>query len=223
MINKCQKLHIVNKEKLDFNSILLPKVHEILDFEMHLFALKLDKKNKFESDYGLVEVKNLLYIYPPSHPTSFTPESFSFIRNSYSNAFNLAFENAPDTKLFLTRRKNKFKRYLTNDAEIEHELKAIGVRILDGTENFLEIMGLFSRASHVAGVHGSLFTNNIYGNNKTKYAEYCPRNRENHTFHHQFKICESYNHFLVDGDVDYNISIDINNLKQFYFRHEVQL
>jgi hypothetical protein len=47
--------------------------------------------------------------------------------------------------------------------------------------------------------------------------EFCPRNRGNHTFHHQLKIFEKYENLLVDRDQEHNITIKIDKLKTFYF------
>lgn len=211
-----QKLYIAEKENLNFQSILIPDTHEIIDFNLHLSALNLTDKKIIESDRGLVRVKYLLFILPVGHPTSFIPESYLFIRNKYQKFFGV--EENPDAnqKIFLTRRAGDFRRYLINDSQIESKLKAEGILYFDGKQTFKEIVEAFAHASHVAGVHGSLFTNNIYGNEKTKYLEYCPRARENHTFHHQYKLCDSYEHKVVDGDREHNIALDLQQLLNFY-------
>ena len=125
--------------------------------------------------------------------------------------FKIEDKPALNKKIFLTRRAGAFKRHLINDQEVEESLKKEGILYFDGKQTFKEIVEAFAHASHVAGVHGSLFTNNIYGHDKTKYLEYCPRFRENHTFHHQYKLCASYDHVLVDCDKNFNIDeIDPN-------------
>jgi len=211
-----QKLYIAERDHLDFQSILIPNTHEIIDFDLHLGALGLTDKKIIKSDHGLVRVSYLLFISPVGHPTSFTPESYLFIRNKYQKYFGVEENPVADKKIFLTRRAGDFKRYLLNDAELEEALKKEGVLYFDGKQTFKEIVEAFAHASHVAGVHGSLFTNNIYGNEKTKYLEFCPSARENHTFHHQYKLCESYDHTLVNGDAEHNISLDLNQLFSFY-------
>jgi hypothetical protein len=211
-----QKLYTIEKEKLVFQTVLLPRTHEIIDFDLHLKCLGLDEKKIIHSNLGLVKVSSLLFINPISHPTSFTPESYLFIRNKYHKFFAVDGSAIPSTKVFLTRRSGKFSRHLINDGEIEVALKKEQVIYLDGTQNFKEIVNAFSSASHIAGVHGSLFTNNIYANENAKYLEYCPRARENHTFHHQYKLCASYRHELVENDEHWNIEIDLNHLLDFY-------
>lgn len=211
-----QKMYVVENESLDFQSLLIPGTHEIIDFDVHLDALGLKNKNIIKSNHGLVRVNYLLFINPVGHPTSFTPDSYMFIRNKYQKYFGVEESPVAEKKIFLTRRSGAFKRYLLNDDELETVLKKEGILYFDGKQSFREIVYAFAHASHVAGVHGSLFTNNIYGNEKTKYLEYCPRARENHTFHHQYKLCESYEHILVDGDESNNIRLDINAILKFY-------
>jgi hypothetical protein len=211
-----QKMYVVENESLDFQSILIPGTHEIIDFELHLDALSLKNKNIIKSNRGLVRVNYLLFINPVGHPTSFIPDSYLYIRNKYQSYFGIKENPIADKKIFLTRRPGKFKRHLLNDIELETSLKQEGIIYFDGTQTFAEIVNAFAHASHVAGVHGSLFTNNIYGNETTKYLEYCPRARENHTFHHQYKLCESYDHVLVDSNESFDITLPIQQLIDFY-------
>jgi capsular polysaccharide biosynthesis protein len=211
-----QKLYVVEKENLHFDSVLLPKTHEIIDFEMHLNALNLQDKKQINGGYGLVKINYLLVVLPVGHPTSFIPESYLHIRNKYQKYFGVDTNPVADKKIFLTRRAGAFRRVLVNDAEVEAALKKEGILYFDGSETFKEIVEGFAHASHVAGVHGSLFTNNIYGNEKTKYLEYCPRSREVHTFHHQYKLCDDYQHTLVDCDKDFNIELNVNEILNFY-------
>lgn len=212
-----QKLQVVDKHQLSFNSVLLSGSNEIIDFEKHLKVFNLDKKILAKSNRGLIKVNYLLFVQPVGHPTSFTPESYDYIRSKYRNYYSLGDqEEQPTLKIFLTRKKGVFRRHLLNDDEIYESLKKHGILYFDGTQTFDEIFHAFSKASHVAGVHGSLFTNNIFGHSKTRYREYCPEAREVHTFHHQYKICKNYEHVLVKGDAENNITIDLNDLIKFY-------
>jgi len=216
LFDTLQKLYIPEIHHLSFHSILLPKTHEIIDFNTHLKVFGMENKHLFHSDYGLIKVNHLLFIPPISHPTSFTPESFLFVKEKYENFYKIKTENAPSNQIFLTRKKGHFKRHLLNEDEIKDAMLQMGVIYFDGNQTFDEMISAFSNASHVAGVHGSLFTNNIFGHRSTKYREYCPSNRNNHTFHHQYKICGGYDHILVDGDSEYNIKIDLDDLIKFY-------
>jgi capsular polysaccharide biosynthesis protein len=194
---------------------LLSKSHEIIDFELHLKALDLVDRKIIKSDMGLVHINRLLFIPPVGHPTSFVPESYFFTREKYQKYFGV--KGVPvSKKIFLTRRPGEFKRHLLNDQEVETALKKEGILYFDGKQSFQEIVQAFAQASHVAGVHGALFANNIYGNEKTKYLEYCPARRPVKTFNDQYKICDSYRHILVNGDDSHNIEIDIKEVLDFY-------
>lgn len=216
MYDTLQKLEIVEKNKLAFNSVLLPGTSGIIDFDIHLKAFGLDKKELIRSNHGLVKVNYLIFIQPVGHPTSFTPESYEYVRSKYQNYYGISSDTNPSKKIFLTRKRGNFRRYLLNDDEIYKNLSKEGILYFDGSEKFDEIYHAFSNASHIAGVHGSLFTNNIFGNASTHYREYCPEGREVHTFHHQYKLCKDYEHILVKGDEENNIAIDLHDLMNFY-------
>lgn len=211
-----QKLQVVNKYNLIFDSVLLAKSWEINDFDEHLKALKLNEKTIIDSDSGLVEVKNLIFIKPVGHPTSFTEDSYRYIRDLYFSYFNIDRNIAPSKKLFLTRRPGVHKRSLLNDAEVEFALKKKGVQYLDGSESFPEALKLFASASHISGVHGAQFMNNIFAHETAIFREFCPRNRNVRTFYDQFKLCGDYQHILVDCDSKFNINIDVEELLNFY-------
>ncbi len=211
-----QKLYIVEKENLDFQSILIPDTHEIIDFHLHLGALGLTDKKIIKSDHGLVRVNYLLFISPVGHPTSFIPESYLFIRNRYQKYFEVEDNPVADKKIFVTRRPGDFKRCLLNNEEVECALKNEGILYFDGKQTFKEIVDAFAHASHIAGVHGAQFVNNIYANEGTKYLEFCPQTRPTAIFKDQYKLCQSYEFILHDSDVDHNISLDVNRLLAFY-------
>ena len=215
LFDSLQKIFVAEKHCHQYDTVLLSDPREILNIEEHLKILDLDKKKCIYKS-GLAKIESLIYISPPAYPTTFIPESYNFIRSKYLNYYGLDGSVTPNKKIFLTRRKGNFGRYLANDQMMEAELKKQDILYLDGKQSFQEIIAAFSMASHVAGVHGSLFTNNIFGNIKTKYLEYCPNLREVHTFHHQFKLCENYKHNLVECDEGFNISIDPVDVLNFY-------
>jgi capsular polysaccharide biosynthesis protein len=211
-----QKLYIVEKENLSFNSILLPKTNEIVEFDIHIKALNLQKYNMIKSDDGLIKIKNLLFIMPLVHPTTFIHESYLYIRNAYHRYFNLSASVPADKKIFLTRRPEVFKRSLLNDREMEVALTSNGISYLDGSEPLKEIVQLLGRASHIAGVHGSLFVNNIFAHAHANYVEYCPSTRVDRNFYNQYKFCDSYQHVIIDAEPDHNLKLDIDSVLEFY-------
>jgi hypothetical protein len=210
-----QKLVTVEDERLNFESILLSKTNEIMNLEDHFLALGLANKKTIPNNSDLIKVSRLLFISPIAHPTTYTSESYQFLRKKYYGHFNIK-KVRPSMKIFLTRRKGMFRRYLINSSDIEAKLAEENIIIYDGTESFSEAIRGFSSATHVAGVHGSLFANNIYGHEETKYLEFCPVGRIGNTFRTQYKLCHSYKQILLDGDSEHNISLDPNKLLAFY-------
>jgi capsular polysaccharide biosynthesis protein len=209
-----QKLSIIEREKLNFDSVLLSRHHGIVDFETHLKATGLTNRTPIPDESGLVQIKRLLFVMPVSHPTTFTPESYEYCRKKYYEYFSIQKDTTPTLKIFLTRRPG-IRRALLNNEKIEKTLKNAGILFMDGSESLATIVKNFSKASHIAGVHGSLFTNNIFGHAATRYLEYCPRSRPDFNFKNQTKLCESYKHVLID-DVSHDISLDIEDLMKFY-------
>ena len=212
-----QKLYITKKNKLNFDSVLLSSPREINNFEDHMHALELNKKILISSsEHSLVKVKNLIFIKPVAHPTTFTVESYQYLRDMYYTNLEIDGSATPVEKIFLTRRPGINKRALLNDVEIRADLVKIGVHYLDGTEPFLQVAKLFSKASHVSGVHGAQFVNNIFANENTKYLEFCPLTRPTSLFRDQYKLCQSYKYILHESDEGHNISLDVNRLLNFY-------
>lgn len=212
-----QKLSIACKMDAIIDSVLLSRTHEISDIQTHLNVLLNNGVVRSADDtLGFVKVKKLLYINPPAHPTNFTKESYTFIRQKYFNFFNIDENIDPSKKLFLTRREGQSKRYIKNSNYIENNLKSQGVVVLDGTESLKEIVSAFSSASHIAGIHGALFMNNIFCNKQSIFREYCPISRNTRTFYDQYKLCKNYDHILIDCDENYNVDLSLSDLKQFY-------
>jgi capsular polysaccharide biosynthesis protein len=99
---------------------------------------------------------------------------------------------------------------------MEIALTLNSVFYFDGSESLREIVETFGRASHIAGVHGSSFVNNIFAHAHAKYLEFCPSTRVNHNFYHQYKFLDSYEHILVNADSEHNINLNVNTLLEFY-------
>lgn len=212
-----QKIYVAEKFNLQYDSVLFSRNYEIKDFDDHIRALRLsDKKHYFFANESLLKVDNLFYIRPVAKVTSFTQESFDFIRNCYYDYFNISSESLPEKKIFLTRKRGKQSRFLLNDKLVEEELIRQGVRVLDGSESLRDIVNLMANASHVAGIHGSLFLNNIYANNLTKFKEYCPVKRPCTNFEIQYKASPHYDFKLIKCDDDFNVELDILELQEFY-------
>jgi hypothetical protein len=210
-----QKLTIAAENKLHYDSVLLARHHEVIDFEVHLAAHDLKDMTRLPTNSGLARIKSLLFVMPVAHPTTFTVNSYMHCRNMYYRHFGISPSTPPATKIFLTRRPGAFHRALTNNDEIERVLTTAGIQFLDGSEPLEIIVKNFAAASHVAGVHGSLFVNNIFGHETTRYLEYCPRSRPCRNFENQYKLCGSYEHVPVD-DVAHEMVLKIDALLAFY-------
>jgi len=208
-------LRLDNNIKID--NIILSNPKKVIDFNVHLECLGLDKYNKIRIQSGntLLRCKKLIYIYPIACHTSFTPSSFNKIRSEYFSKLKINFEEREGLKLFLAR-PNNIPRHLINDEEVYGALKKLGVQVLYGTEPLAEIIEKFSRATHVAAVHGSLLANIIFCGEDTKYLEFCPSNRPDFSFYGKYKLSPHYTHKLINADSEHNISIDIDELKEFY-------
>ena len=211
-----QKLHILKINNLKIDSCLLSSSDEIIDFDFHKTVLGLSAFYDVKNHGDIYKVKRLLFINPVGHPTSFTKDSFLFLRDSYFKALNISSEIYPSRKIFLTRRSGVFKRNILNELEIEEHLFALGVTVVDGSETFIELANLFASASHIAGIHGSLFMNSIFGNRHAKYVEYCPHNRVVKTFADAYKFCDSYDFTIIKADENHNMTLSKKDLSDFY-------
>lgn len=200
----------------DYDKVLLSRNVQVIDFIEHMAVFGISKESIIHLDHdGLVFCPSLTYVRPVAHPTSFTVDSYEFIRNKYFDYFN-GLGDSTWSKIFLTRKPGSAKRYLLNFNEIDERLRENNIKILDGTESLREIFACFSNATHVAGVHGSLFANCIFSDENCKYLEYCPKTRVDRTFHDKLKRVTDYRHVLIDCDDNYNVSLDINDLIEFY-------
>lgn len=212
-----QKIYTAECNNFLYDTCLLADPREMIDFDLHLKALGLDGNNNLFSEKNTIfKVKKLLFIQPLSTPTTFTKESFMLIRKKYFYHFNLSEDAQASKQLFLIRRKNKFKRNIINENQIENLLSKANVTIVDGSESFPVLINLFSTATHVAGVHGSLFMNTIFGNKNARYLEYCPKSRVVPTFKNAYKLCESYEFHLSDSNSAHDIFIEPEELLKFY-------
>lgn len=209
-----QKISAVAKR--DFQGVIISDQREVVDFSDHLLAAGINKENVISQSVGsLIFVPSLTFVRPLSHPTNFTVASYEFVRQNYFNYFNGP-ANSLGRKIFLTRRKGSYRRYLINSDEVESRLNDMGVDIYDGSESLSTLFQAFASASHVSGVHGALFVNNIFSYESCRYLEFCPVKRPVTTFHDQYKRAKVYEHYLNDCDDEFNISIDLNKLMHFY-------
>ena len=224
-------------EKLHFNnySLLCSNASQIVDFNKHLEALGFISDKHYYNDHlikdvlytesvkdRLVYIKKLLYIKPVSAYFSFTKESLEFIRRKYFEYFNVKNEE-PIYKIFLNRNGVNIGRNANNYDELRDELLQRNIKIINGDEKLEQVVYLLSKATHVAGIHGSKFINSMFCPRVTKFREYCPdtknsdRGLEFSIYKKQLKLSEDYEliRYASNSDRD-NYTIDIQDLLNFY-------
>lgn len=211
-----QKIVRVKKD-LNIQNILISNPKKITDFEEHMRCLELDGFNllKIGGAEKIYRCEKLLYIYPVASITTFTPSSLNKIRDLYFSTLGIQTEGKPRLKLFLTR-KSPLKRHLINHDELSEVMLDNGVEVLDGSEPLSVIVDKFSRASHIAAVHGSILCNIIFCDENTKFIEFCPASRVDTTFFLKLKLSQDYTHRLVETDESFNMRLDQSDLINFY-------
>jgi hypothetical protein len=210
-----QKISLVNNiEKYD--SVLINNTSKVSEFETHLHVLGLSHLNIIEKRPNVLNnFEKLTYIFPIGNTANFTTDSYEFVRAKYYKYFDIVDDKKPDLKIFFTRRP-PLTRYLSNYDEIESYLKSRDVLVFDGTESIETIVNSFSRASHVAAIHGSTLANSVFGNKHTKYLEFCPSKRLDVTFVNKYKYQLDYKQMLFDTADDFNIELPLSILNEFY-------
>ena len=202
---------------LNIKSFLASQHGKVKEFDMHLKVLGLDTLQmlSISNENEIHRFKKLIYVYPVSDLVNFTNDSLLRIRKKYFDYFKISIQAEPKLKLFLTR-EPPLKRVITNYENLKQSLLRANIIIVDGSESLREIIQLFSQASHVAGVHGSLFANLIFANPNAKFIEFCPVNRPDFTFLNKCRSFSHYEHYLVGCDANFDIKLDQQKLLSFY-------
>jgi len=162
-------------------------------------------------------IEGLYFGLSPVVPTTFCNETYKWIITKYYEYFSI--ENNLDKthlkyKLFCDRNHIKSdSRGVLNNEEVKSLLIDKGFIILTGSESFSQIIQYFADAQIIIGAHGSMLANSLYSKPHTKVYEFCPDNRKDTSFKLKYKMCQYYNQTFVPGDVNYNITINIDSLK----------
>lgn len=211
------RLYPWRSTKFDKPSVLCSKYNRVVDFPLHLKALGYGEDTIFRTapKYRLIKVSNLFFgVNEARFWTTMTDEQYAWLIEGY---FKL-FENDPrhDEQiegLYLSRN-HVGRRGVINDDEVQDLLiNEYGFRTLTGEEGLLEIISLFARAKTIVGPHGSILVNTIFCRKDARVLEYCPNNRIDKSFLNKTKAVNDYSHILLNADDDYNITIDINDLR----------
>lgn len=165
------------------------------------------------------KVKELYCGRSPAGVANYTKESYEWVKKAYHDFFKNSICQDNETngvKLYLSRNHiHPGKRSVLNEVEVLEYLQAEGFEILYGNEKLREIVNKFSQATVIIGPHGSLFANTIYCNKNCKILEFCPDNRIDKSFYSKLKHANDYTWIESKADGNFNISIDIERVKNF--------
>ena len=206
-----------NKDQLN---LLCSDFRRVIEFEEHLSALGYNPNNIFEQRQlpNFIFVKRLHVGINPATVTSYTPETYNWMKKSYIEYFNR--QKSDDFShvkgLYLSRNLVKAgSRGVLNEGDVIEYLAPRGFVVLDGTQKLSDVVNYFSTAKYIIGPHGSLLANVMFADKDCKIIEFCPSNRPDGSFRSKYKDAESYNQVLVDADENFNIKIDIEQLEEF--------
>lgn len=218
LFDTLQRLHvfknILKNKQIKF---IVSDYQKVRNFDKHLSALCQREIN--ENDLILAKrnvnfkIKKLYYGLSPAIPTQLTKETYYWILNRYFKYFNI---KNPEPKFNLYLSRNHIvpkKRGVKNESQIYDFLFTKDFIFLTGEESLSDIIYYFANAKLIFGSHGSLFANCMFCNKHAKIIEICPNNRVDYSFKNKYKVCQNYNHVLVDGDKDHNIKIDLNLIR----------
>ena len=155
--------------------------------------------------------KNLYVPYSPAMLTNFTDSTYPWLIRNYLKKF--IDHNKPIPGLYLTRNHViPGARGVLNESEVVEKLTNKGFVVVTGNESLKEIINLFYYAECIVGAHGSLFANTIFSKPTCKVFEFCPHNRIDYSFKSKYKAVKEYMHLIVNGDVNFNIDIQLDQL-----------
>jgi hypothetical protein len=198
--------------------VLCSKYHRVVDFPLHLKACGFNEDTIFRAaeKYRLIKVNRLFFgVNEAKFWTMITPQQYDWLIKGYFELFDKDPRNEPPIEGLYLSRNHVGRRGVTNNEEVQQFLvQERGFKTLTGEESLLEIISLFSRAKNIVGPHGSIFVNTIFCRENTKIIEFCPENRIDVSFRNKTKLAQDYNHILKKADSDFNIEIDMDELKE---------
>jgi len=210
------RLYPWRNEKFENPIVLCSKYNRVVDFPLHLKAFGYEENTIYRTSekYRLIKVAKLHYgVNESPFWTTSSQEQYGWMREGYLNLLDEEIKKLPEINGLYLSRNHVGRRGVTNNDEVELFLKGKGFRTLTGNEKLIEIISLFYRAKTIVGPHGSIFVNTIFCKEKAKIIEFCPNNRQDFSFKGKTKLAQDYNHILVPADEDFNIEININELK----------
>lgn len=198
--------------------VLCSKYNRVVDFPLHLKACGFEEDTIFRTapKYRLIKASKLFFgVNEAKFWTTMSQEQYDWLIQGYFNLFDKdPRELEPIEGLYLSRN-HIGRRGVKNNDEVQHYLtEEHGFKTLTGEEGLLEIISLFARAKRIVGPHGSIFVNTIFCSENARIIEFCPKNRIDKSFLNKTKLAKDYHHILKEADSDFNIFIDLDELKR---------
>ncbi len=186
-----------------------------LDLHYRIFGYGPDRRCDWPHGKNIVyKVQRLLTRKLSAYPSRWDLNDILRVRDSYLEYFGRELIRVPDAtdNLFLTRFQT---RLVKNDTELRAGLERTGWTILDGTEGILRHIKAFSKAKIIVGVHGSLFKNILFCDNRNvSVKELCCSNRLDTTFVENARTVgiSDYSQELRQSDANYSFSLTIDDV-----------
>lgn len=198
--------------------VLCSKFNRVVDFPLHLKACGYNEETIFRTapKYRLIKASKLFFgVNEAKFWTTMTQEQYDWLIQGYFSLFDTdPRAQEPIEGLYLSRN-HVGRRGVTNNDEVQAYLtNERGFKCLTGEEGLLDIISLFARAKNIVGPHGSIFVNTIFCRENAKIIEFCPDNRVDKSFFNKMKLAKNYYHILKAADADFNIKIEIDELRR---------
>lgn len=210
-----QRLYQLRNMKLVNAVMITSDFRRVSDFTTHAKLLGFDEMRIFPflKQYKALFVPDLIYGELIDPPTVLRPEFHEWLmeRYVYNNPSLDRARRIPG--IYLDRNHMRF-RHVNNNDEVRDFLLSKGFVMVDGTESLNEMLQLFWSAECVVGAHGAAFVNTIFCNEDARIYEYNPANRPHVGLRDKTRLSEHYEQILVSADADFNIDIDIKQLKE---------
>ncbi len=198
--------------------LLCSRTDRVTDFSDHAGAIgfKADNVVEVRKFDRFLKVPRLHYGVNPSVYTTFTEESYDWLLGCYRRYFKKVDTSQRIPGIYLSRNHvRNGQRGVINNEEVEEMLRDFGFTVLTGREPLETTYALFSTANRIIAPHGSSLVNTIFSPPDAQILEFCPDNREDHSFERKLKACLNYRHVLVPGDDAFNIEIPTGIIKDF--------
>jgi capsular polysaccharide biosynthesis protein len=119
-------------------------------------------------------VENFLFVPHTSMAYGLNPQAINYLRTGFLREDQK--QNKGERKIYLSRK--NASRSAVNEDEVNELFRENGWDIVDGAKHtLLEQVDIFSRASHICGLHGAGLLNLIWAGKETRITEFFPNSR----------------------------------------------